>query len=180
MIYGFAKQSGGQISVHTQVGKGTTMCLYLPRCANEADVDSENDTGKAVGLAGEGKVVLLIDDEATIRMLAAEMLEEVGFSVVEAWDGPSGLRVLQSSTSIDLLVTDVGLPGGMNGRQVADAARSLRPHLKTLFITGYAENAVIGNVQLGQGMHILAKPFEMELLVQKVQEMLSDIATSGG
>ncbi|AMN41196.1 PAS/PAC sensor hybrid histidine kinase [Rhodoplanes sp. Z2-YC6860] len=176
MIYGFARQSGGQISIHTEVGKGTTMCLYLPRSRDEPEVDSADETGKAIEAAGEGKVVLLIDDEATIRMLAAELLEDAGYSVVEAWDGPSGLRVLQSSTRIDLLVTDVGLPGGMNGRQVADAARSLRPDLKILFITGYAENAVVGNGQLEKGMHILAKPFDMDLLAQKVQDMLTSVS----
>jgi CheY-like chemotaxis protein len=105
--------------------------------------------------AGDGEVVLVIDDEPTIRMLISEVLEEHDYAVLEASDGPSGMRILQSAARIDLLITDVGLPNGMNGRQIADAARQTRPGLKVLFITGYAENAVVGNGQcevgVGQG-----------------------------
>jgi CheY-like chemotaxis protein len=105
-------------------------------------------------------------------MLVAEVLADGGYSAIEASDGPAGLRVLQSGAKIDLLITDVGLPGGMNGRQVADAARSLRPGLKVLFITGFAENAVVGNGQLEKGMHIIAKPFEIERLARMIGEMI--------
>jgi CheY-like chemotaxis protein len=105
-------------------------------------------------------------------MLIAEVLADAGYSAIEASDGPAGLRVLESSARIDLLITDVGLPGGINGRQVADAARRLRSGLKVLFITGYAENALVGNGHLEKGMHVIAKPFEMERLARKIRDMI--------
>ncbi len=148
MIYGFARQSGGQIRIYSELGKGTTMCLYLPR-HDQNVAEDERPAARSEGRpSGDGEVVLVIDDEPTIRMLIADVLEELGYAIMEASDGPSGLRVLQSDVRIDLLITDVGLPNGINGRQVADAARQIRPNLKVLFITGYAENAVIGNGHL--------------------------------
>ncbi len=116
--------------------------------------------------------MLVIDDEPTIRMLIAEVLTEAGYAVIEAQDGPGGLRVLESNVRIDLLITDVGLPGGINGRQVADAARVTRPDLKVLFITGYAENAVLGNGRLDKGMHVLSKPFQMDILARRIREIV--------
>jgi CheY-like chemotaxis protein len=172
MIYGFARQSGGQIRIYSELGKGTTMCLYLPR---HHQVAGENDAFALPAEEkprGDGEVVLVIDDEPTIRMLISEVLEEHGYVVVEAWDGPSGMPILQSAARIDLLITDVGLPNGMNGRQVADAARQMRPGLKVLFITGYAENAVIGNGHLDKGMQVIAKPFEMDVLARKIREIV--------
>ncbi|HEY5337293.1 MAG TPA: PAS domain-containing protein [Rhizomicrobium sp.] len=172
MIYGFVRQSGGQVHVHSQIGKGTTMCLYFPRhSGNAEDGDDASVSGEAVE-PGFGEVVLVVDDEATVRMLVTEVLLEAGYKTMEAPDGPAALRILQSGVRIDLLITDVGLPGGMNGRQVADAARELRKDLKILFITGFAENAAIGNGHLGAGMEILAKPFAMSTLGSKVREML--------
>ncbi len=100
------------------------------------------------------------------------MLEEAGYRVIAAEDGPSGLRLLQSERRVDLLVTDVGLPGGMNGRQVADAARVARPDLKVIFITGYAENAVVGNGYLDHGMTVVTKPFELSALMNRVADVL--------
>jgi CheY-like chemotaxis protein len=105
-------------------------------------------------------------------MLVAEVLEDLGYTAIEAADGAAGLKVLQSMARIDLLVTDVGLPGGMNGRQVADAARALRPGLKVLFITGYAENAVLGHGHLDPGMHVLTKPFAMEVLASRIRDLI--------
>ena len=116
--------------------------------------------------------VLVIDDEPTIRMLVAEVLSEAGYAVIEAPDGPSGLRVLESASRIDLLITDVGLPAGMNGRQVADAARVGRPDLKVLFITGYAENAVVSGGRLDKGMFVLSKPFQMESLARRIHNII--------
>ena len=117
--------------------------------------------------------VLVVDDEPTVRMLVMEVLEELGYAALEAADGASGLKILQSDARIDLLVTDVGLPGGMNGRQMADAARVGRPDLSILFITGYAENAVVGNGQLDPGMHVMTKPFAMEALAGRIKELIS-------
>ena len=121
---------------------------------------------------GFGETVLVVDDEPTVRMLVAEVLGESFYNILEAGDGPAALKILESGQRIDLMITDVGLPGGMNGRQVADAARVLRKDLKVLFITGYAENAVVGNGHLEPGMQILAKPFAMSTLAGKVREMI--------
>jgi CheY-like chemotaxis protein len=107
-------------------------------------------------------------------MLIAEALAESGYAVIEAADGPAGLRVLESNARIDLLITDVGLPGGLNGRQVADAARVTRPELKVLFITGYAENAIIGRGRLDSGMFVLTKPFQMEMLAERIRQIVEN------
>ncbi len=172
MIYGFARQSGGQVRIYSELGQGTTMSLYLPRdhAVAEPDLPQANMAGGDV--QGAGEVVLVIDDEATIRMLISEVLDEFGYASIEAADGPTGLKVLQSPAKIDLLITDVGLPGGINGRQVADAARLLRPELKILFITGYAENAVLGNGHLDPGMQVLTKPFGMDVLARRVRNLV--------
>jgi CheY-like chemotaxis protein len=150
------------------------MCLYLPR--HDEDVPADEDVALTAPSTppAAGEVVLVIDDEPTIRMLVAEVLADAGYAVIEAPDGPAGLRVLESNARIDLLITDVGLPGGMNGRQVADAARVSRPDLKVLFITGYAENAMIGRGRLEDGMFIVTKPFQMEALATRIREIIED------
>ena len=171
MIYGFVRQSGGQVRIYSELGKGTTMCLYFPR--HMGKVEEEDAPGNEMVERGFGETVLVVDDEPTVRMLIAEVLVEKGYyNILEAGDGPSALKILESDRRIDLMITDVGLPGGMNGRQVADAARSSRPDLKVLFITGYAENAAVGNGHLDPGMEILAKPFAMSTLANKVREMI--------
>jgi signal transduction histidine kinase len=174
MIYGFARQSGGQIRIYSEVGKGTSMCLYLPRHHDDPNFNDTINFPEASESLGDGEVVLVIDDEPSIRMLITDVLSDTGYSVLEASDGPAGLRVLQSAARIDLLITDVGLPGGMNGRQVADAARTLRPDLRVLFITGYAENASMGNGNLEKGMHVLAKPFEVERLATRIRQLIKN------
>ena len=173
MIYGFARQSGGQVRIYSEVGDGTTMCIYLPRYADKIPIDEEDESPATFEAVGEGEVVLVIDDDPTIRMLIAEVLADSGYAVIEAPDGAAGLKVLESNARIDLLITDVGLPGGMNGRQVADAARVHRPGLKVLFITGYAENAVIAKGRLEQGMFVITKPFQMELLARRIREIVA-------
>jgi PAS domain S-box-containing protein len=170
MVYGFVRQSGGQVRIYSELGEGTTMCLYLPRFVGEAAADEHPDIAESPQ-SGDGETILIVEDEPSIRVLMAEVLEEAGYRTLTAEDGPSGLRLLQSSSRIDFLVTDVGLPGGMNGRQVADAARVVRPTLKVLFITGYAENAAVGNGLLDHGMAVLTKPFEIAALARKVREM---------
>jgi CheY-like chemotaxis protein len=109
----------------------------------------------------------------TVRMLVTDVLHELGYSAIEAADSVAGLKILESDVRIDLLISDVGLPGGMNGRQMADAARRTRPGLKVLFITGYAENAAVGNGHLERGMAVMTKPFPIEALAARVQEMIA-------
>ncbi|MDN5289740.1 MAG: hybrid sensor histidine kinase/response regulator [Mucilaginibacter sp.] len=170
MIYGFVRQSGGQVRIYSEEGKGTTMCLYFPR--HLGTVEDEVSEASQIMERGFGETVLVVDDEPTVRMLIAEVLSESYYRILEAGDGLAALKILETGQRIDLLITDVGLPGGMNGRQVADAARVLRGELKVLFITGYAENAAVGNGHLDPGMEILAKPFAMSTLANKVREMI--------
>jgi len=172
MIYGFARQSNGNVRIHSGAGEGTTICLYLPRHDGEADVETiAPDLGQAPR-AKAGETVLVVDDEPSVRMLVTDVLEELGYNAIEAEDGAGGLRILRSNTRIDLLISDVGLPGGMNGRQMADAARVGRPDLTVLFITGYAENAAIGNGQLAANMHVMTKPFAMEALATRIWALI--------
>jgi CheY-like chemotaxis protein len=174
MIYGFVRQSGGQVRIYSEVGHGTMVCLYLPRylgdAAHEADETDDAETPRAE----QGETVLIVDDEPTVRMLTTEVLEDLGYRAIEASDGAAALKLLQSDARIDLLVTDVGLPGGMNGRQVADAGRAVRPDLKVLFITGYAENAVVSHGHLAPGMQVMTKPFGLDELANRIKELISE------
>ncbi|WP_218119328.1 PAS domain S-box protein [Brevundimonas sp. 374] len=172
MIYGFVRQSGGQVRIYSEAGEGTMVCLYLPRHFGEVDDADLIPEVEQAPRAQAGETVMVVDDEPTVRMLVAEILHELGYQCIEASDGVAGLKLLQSGARIDLLVTDVGLPGGMNGRQMADAARIDRPDLKVLFITGYAENAVVGNGHLDPGMHVMTKPFAMEALGSRIRELI--------
>lgn len=172
MIYGFVRQSGGRAWIRSVEGAGTTVSLLLPRDTQTppADLLPAMEAGDSQACAGS--VVLLVDDEASIRLMAAEALEDHGYTVLQAGDGPAALVMLQSDMRIDLLLTDVGLPGGLNGRQLADAGRSLRKELPVLFITGYAEQALFGQTSPSAGMHILTKPFVMSTLTAKVAALL--------
>ncbi|TDV72298.1 PAS/PAC sensor hybrid histidine kinase [Pseudomonas sp. LP_7_YM] len=174
MIYGFAKQSGGQVRAHSQVGEGTTMCIYLPRYDGEAIAEESQFGPSHRPVTTASETILVVDDEPTVRMLLMDVLADLGYTVLEAADSVAGLTVLRSDVHIDLLITDVGLPGGMNGRQMADAGREVRPELKTLFITGYAETAVVGNGNLGAGMWVLTKPFAVDALTSRIREMMSN------
>jgi PAS domain S-box-containing protein len=172
MIYGFAKQSGGQVRIYSEVGKGTTVFIYLPRHYGQIEDEGPSTESRVLPRSEQGETVLVVDDEPTVRMLITDILEELGFTWIEAGDSAAGLKVLQSDVRIDLLVTDVGLPGGMNGRQMADAGRVSRPDLRVLFITGYAENAAVGNGQLAPGMAVLTKPFPMEAMAARIRSMI--------
>ena len=172
MIYGFARQSEGYAKLYSEVGRGTAVKIYLPRYHGEAD--NEDEAGPSLAdapRAEHGEVVLVVEDETAVRGLVVDVLQELGYRAVEASDGPSGLKLLQSDMRVDLLVTDVGLPG-LNGRQLADAAREHRPDLKVLFMTGYAENAAIANGFLDPGMQMITKPFAIEALTTRIRDMI--------
>lgn len=173
MVYGFAGQSGGTVRIYSELGKGTMVCIYLPRHRGAAQETEEPQVAEEAPRASGTETVLLVDDEPLIRMLAVEALEELGYTVIEADDGASALKILGSGRAIDLLITDVGLPGGLNGRQVADAARTARADLKVLFITGYAENAVLNHGHLDQSMHVLTKPFQLDEFARKVKVLIA-------
>jgi signal transduction histidine kinase/CheY-like chemotaxis protein len=172
MIYGFVQQSGGHIDLRSKVGQGTTVTIYLPRHLGAVD-GAEIDT--VAGLPARGTaVVLVVEDELPIRMVIADVLSDLGYTVLEAGDGGSALKILEAGTLIDLLITDVGLPGGTNGRQLADTARQRRPDLKVLFITGYAESAAVRNGLIEEGMQVMTKPFALEALAAKIQGILGN------
>ena len=173
MIYGFAKQSGGQVRIDSTVGQGTTVSILLPRHLGEADRTDAAPQGLPAPAPGAGETVLVVDDEPSVRILVSDLLEELGYTALEAADGAGGLEVLQSNVRVDLLISDVGLPGMMNGRQMADAARVGRPDLKVLFITGYAETALLNNGQLEEGMSVLTKPFTVETLAARIRELIA-------
>jgi len=172
MTYGFARQSGGQVRIYSEVGRGATVCLYLPRHVGEAEtVDAPPDLAD-MAHAAQGETVLVIDDEPLVRMLVTDVLRELGYTSIEAEDGPAGLKTLRSAVRIDLLITDIGLPGGLDGGQVVEAARKLRPELKVLFITGFAEKAVLSHGHIAAGLSVLTKPFAMEALASRVKGLL--------
>ncbi len=173
MIYGFARQSGGQARIETEPGKGTEVFIYLPRHNGDLQAQAIEEIQPASLQTGDGETVLVVDDEPLVRVLIVEVLEELGYRAIEADDAASALPFLESSDRIDLLVTDVGLPNGMNGRQLADAARDHRPGLKVLFITGYAESAVLDQTSLEPGMHIMTKPFAMDALATKIKNLIA-------
>ena len=172
MVYGFAKQSEGHFRIDSEVGRGTTVRIYLPR--HHGAIEPEVPAA-AVARAGpslsSGETVLVVEDEPVIRDLIVELVHDLGFRALAAADGPAGLKVLQSPEPIDLLVTDVGLPG-LDGRQLADQARLTRPTLKVLFITGYAMSATLANGFLDHRMALLTKPFEVQALADKIEAML--------
>nr|WP_229205798.1 PAS domain-containing hybrid sensor histidine kinase/response regulator [Duganella sp. Leaf126] len=173
MVYGFAGQSGGAVRIYSQPGQGTEVCLYLPRHTGaELPHDAHGDT-PALPDAPARKKILVVDDEPLVRSVAVEVLRDLGYDVSEAEDGPSALNAFAARPDIDMLVTDVGMPNGMNGRQLADAIRVRRPGLPILFITGYAEYTVLNHGDLDAGMQVLTKPFAAEQLGQRVGELLA-------
>ena len=173
MVYGFAKQSGGQVEIASKLGQGTTVSIYLPRHVMEGEVSVTLAETSPLARSKQGETVLVVDDEPTIRMLVADVLQELGYTAIEAADSLAGLNILQSDVRVDLLISDVGLPGGMNGRQMADAARQIRPGLKVLFITGYADVSAIRDGDLDPGMAVMAKPFAVDTLAARVREMIA-------
>jgi signal transduction histidine kinase/ActR/RegA family two-component response regulator len=177
MIYGFVRQSDGSVQIESEIGRGTVIEIMLPRHRGEITDTAAAEQALEQPRTGRNEVVLVVEDEAVVRLLSVDMLSDLGYHVLEAADGPAALRIVQSAQRIDLLVTDIGLPG-LNGRQVADAAREKRPNLKILFMTGYAEKAA-GNSFLASGMEIITKPFTMDVLALKVREMIESKPRAG-
>ncbi|MEG3124238.1 ATP-binding protein [Sphingomonas sp. GB1N7] len=169
MVYGFARQSGGQVRIHSRPGEGTSVKLYLP--ATDRAAESKMDAAVVVA-EGQGQTVLVVEDDASVRLLVRDVLQELGYNPIEAGDAAQAIPILRSSRSIDLMVLDVGLPG-MNGRQLADVAREHRPNLPILFVTGYAENAAIRAGFLGTNMSMITKPFALDALAAKIDEMMA-------
>jgi CheY-like chemotaxis protein len=175
MVYGFVRQSGGHVGISSEPGIGTTVKLYLPRLAGRSPERAASpDLGGIVApAAGEG--VLVVEDDVQVKLMIAAVLADIGYRVLEAADANAALEILKGGEAFDLLITDVGLPG-MNGRQLAELARQLRPKLPVLFVTGYAANASVRADFLDSGMHMISKPFSVEALATAVREALQGSA----
>jgi signal transduction histidine kinase len=171
MIYGFSKQSRGHVAIQSEVDQGTTVSLFLPRFGGDLPRDNPVDRQHPL-FAQNGETVLIVEDDPAVRVLVSTVLSELGYAFVEAGDAAAALPVLDSGQRIDLMISDVGLPG-MNGRQLAEIGRQYRPGLKVLFITGYAEHAAVRGGFLDPGMQMITKPFTFDLLTAKVREMIS-------
>ncbi len=174
MIYGFVKQSRGAVQIESELGQGTHVSLYLPRYHGLLDA-AEGRRDRAPP-KGQGETVLLVEDDSSVRLLIGEVLRDLGYSCIEASNGQTALPVLTSNTRLDLMITDIGLPG-LNGRQLADHARQHRPHLSILFVTGYAEHVTGGEDFLEPGMALVTKPFTLDALAFKIREMLAPART---
>jgi PAS domain S-box-containing protein len=172
MVHGFAGQSGGTVRIYSEIDQGTMVCIYLPRHIGD-DASAAVEALEPEVPRPQGQlIIVLVDDEPLVRMVAAEHLQELGYTVLEAGDAQEALQVIDGLGEIDLLITDVGLPHGTNGRQLAEAVRSKRPELEVLYITGYAENAVLNHGHLDHGMHMMSKPFQLEAFARKVADLI--------
>jgi signal transduction histidine kinase/ActR/RegA family two-component response regulator len=174
MVYGFVKQSGGHVAIYSEPGEGSTIKVYLPRYIRP-ETPSTTVAGPAAAAhpCGSGETILVVEDDDEVRRASVEALREVGYNVLEAGDAMEGVRLIVDRGGIDLLFTDVGLPGGVNGPALADAARSAQPGLRVLFTTGYTRNAVLHHGTLDHGVHFIAKPFNLSALAAKVREVLT-------
>jgi CheY-like chemotaxis protein len=170
-VYGFVKQSGGHVKIYSEVGHGTTVKIYLRRLAAEGTA-TQDQPDSAVPEAEGKETILVLEDDDDVRAYSVDILRELGYRVIEAHDGPSALRLLERHTQVDLLFSDVVLPGGMTGAQVAEKAREFRPRLKVLFTTGYARNAIIHHGRLDKGVLLITKPFSSTDLAVKIRDVL--------
>jgi len=174
-VYGLVKQSGGHVKIYSEVGEGTTVKIYMSRLMDTASEAVPEQPRSLAQPQGEGEIILLVEDDEDVRANTGMMLRELGYRVVEAVHGSSALMLLESRPDIDLLFTDVGLPGGMNGRQLADQALSLRPGLRVLFTSGYARNAIVHQGRLDPGVELISKPFTLPQLAAKMRLMFRDV-----
>jgi CheY-like chemotaxis protein len=173
-VYGFVRQSGGHVAVYSEPGRGTSVKLYLPRSTGGA-AEGEADDEAPAPAASRAETVLVVEDSAEVRAYSSEVLRELGYRVLEAPDGPSALALLEgpgAAGRVDLLFTDVVLPGGMTGPELAERARALRPRLKVLFTTGYAQGAAEGSGWLRPGSEVVTKPFTYADLAARTRALL--------
>lgn len=173
MAYGFVKQSGGHIRIYSEVGIGTTMRIYLPRCvSNEAPVRSH----ETEAIVGGDETILVVEDDIAVQTAVVGMLKELGYQVLKADNGDEALHIIKSGTAIDVLFTDVVMPGALSSPQLARAAREILPELAVLFTSGYTRNALISGGRIEEGVQLLSKPYRREQLAQKIRQVLADQA----
>jgi len=174
MVYGFVKQSGGHVAIHSEPGQGCSVKVYLPRFIRpETQPAITAGPVAAAHSHGDGETILVVEDDEEVRRSSVEALREMGYQVLEAGDAMDGVRLIVDRGGIDLLFTDVGLPGGVNGRALADAARSAQPGLRVLFTTGYTRNTILHDGALDHDVHFIPKPFNLSALAAKVREVLA-------
>jgi CheY-like chemotaxis protein len=171
-VYGFVKQSGGHAKVYTEMGRGTVVKLYFPQAMDGTVVPALERPSPAEARLMTGELILLVEDEDALRELATEMLEELGYRVVAAADGPTALARARELPRIDLLLTDVVLPKGMTGRQVAEELGRQRPGLRVLYASGYSQDVIQHRGQLAPGLRLLSKPYNLDELAQAVREVM--------
>jgi PAS domain S-box-containing protein len=169
-VYGFVKQSGGHVKIYSEVGQGTCVKLYLPRHRGDEALLELSSEPFIAPRARQGETVLVVEDDPDVRTYTVEMVSDLGYQVISAADGMAALRVLDAHPELRLLFTDVGLPGGMNGRQLADEAILRRPGIKVLFTTGYARNAIVHHGRLDPGVEVIFKPFTYSDLATKLRK----------
>lgn len=174
-VYGFVKQSGGHVKIYSELGQGTCVKIYLPRLRAPIRTEEPVKQHSAPEAASE-ETILVVEDDDDVRAYSVEILRELGYRVIEAHDGPSALRLIERQFRVDLLFTDVVLPGGMTGAQVAAKAREAKPNLKVLFTTGYARNAIVHHGRLDPGVQLITKPFTVSDLATRVRDILDGLA----
>jgi CheY-like chemotaxis protein len=177
-VYGFVKQSGGHVKIYSELGEGTCIKIYLPRWSDTGGDDAPDEEHSTPGSAEE-ETILVVEDDDDVRAYSVEILRDLGYRVIEAHDGPSALRLLERQFRVDLLFTDVILPGGMTGAQVAAQARGIKPDLKVLFTSGYARDAIVHHGRLDQGVELITKPFSNSDLATRVRDVLDALERSG-
>jgi len=170
-VYGFVRQTGGHVKIYSEVGHGTTVKVYLRRHAGEEDAPAAEQSVQQHARAIGAETILVVEDDEALRAYTVDVLGELGYNVLSARDGPTALRAL-GEAEVDLLFTDVVMPGGMNGRQLADEATRRKPRLKVLFTTGYTRNAIVHHGRLDAGVEMIGKPFSFGELSTKVRALL--------
>jgi signal transduction histidine kinase len=173
-VYGFVKQSGGHIKIYSELGEGTTVKLYLPRLVSPESEADRDPAEQVLPKAAQSELILVVEDEEAVRGFTVEMLRELGYGILEAATGQAALRLIDANPGIQLLFTDVGLPGGVNGRQLADEALKRRPDLRVLFTSGYTRNAIVHGGRLDAGVALIGKPFTYAALAEKIRQVLSN------
>jgi CheY-like chemotaxis protein len=173
-VFGFVKQSRGHLKIYSEVGHGTTMKIYLPRFTGLVPESAAPDEAAHEAPRANGETILVVEDEERVRQVSVDALRELGYDVLQAADGDQALAVLALHPEIGLLFTDVVMPN-MNGRQLAEQARSARPDLKILYTTGYTRNAIVHNGMLDAEVAFLAKPFTVDQLARKIRKVIDEV-----
>jgi CheY-like chemotaxis protein len=172
ILYGFAKQSGGHMKIYSEAGHGTTVRLYLPRAAGGVAAADDEGTDAGHQQARSGETILVVEDDPDVRRLVVSQLRDLGYRLLEAGNGPEAAAILNDGVHVDLLFTDVVMPGGISGRELAETALRQRPSLKVLFTTGYTEDSMIHQGRLNPGVHLLSKPYKKKVLAERLRRIL--------